>query len=51
MRPYGRTHKIAAGKIHPANECPICAERKPPQKRTERSRAKKLIKEEVDDLK
>ena len=49
MKPYGRSHKISTGKLHSADNCSICAERKPPQKRVERNRAKKQIKDELSD--
>ena len=46
MIPYGSKKRIK--KLHPHNECEICDEKKPPQKRAERFNARQKIKKEVN---
>jgi hypothetical protein len=49
MLKYGISDK-GCGKLHPANECGACAEKKPPCKRRARNKAKKQINTELEDL-
>ena len=46
MIPYGISDK-GCGKLHSADKCESCAERKPPCKRRARNRAKLSIDEEI----